>query len=101
MPTRRDILALGVAGIGPTGFDSAFALGANAQSKASEIDAAMAALDSAQLVELAMDLSNIPSPLGREEDVARCLHGSIKEAGLIAHLQPFAPSRSNVLGILK
>jgi len=65
------------------------------------VGSAFAALDQDKLVRLAMDLCNIPSPLGDSDKLARFFSDRMQEEGLISRLQPFASDRSNVLGILK
>lgn len=55
-------------------------------------------IDRERLVKLVMDLVNIPSPTGEEEDVARLLHGILSDAGFDAVLQPIGDSRYNAIG---
>ncbi|MBI4165250.1 MAG: M20/M25/M40 family metallo-hydrolase [Acidobacteria bacterium] len=106
--SRREILSIGTAGMLAAGFAPKVARAADVQTKkrspsagtlAQDIETALAALDKDKLVKLAMDLVNIPSPLGREEETARFLHGLFQEVGLYSSLQPFAPGRCNVLGV--
>jgi len=55
-------------------------------------------IDRERLVKLVMDLVNIPSPTGEEEEVARLLHGILSDAGFDAVLQPIGDSRYNAIG---
>ena len=55
-------------------------------------------IDRERLVKLVMDLVNIPSPTGEEEEVARALHGILGDAGFDAVLQPIGDSRYNAIG---
>lgn len=55
-------------------------------------------IDRERLVKLVMDLVNIPSPTGEEEEVARLLHGILGDAGFDAVLQPIGDSRYNAIG---
>lgn len=55
-------------------------------------------IDRERLVKLVMDLVNIPSPTGEEEEVARVLHGILRDAGFDAVLQPIGDSRYNAIG---
>lgn len=55
-------------------------------------------IDRERLVKLVMDLVNIPSPTGEEEEVARALHGILSDAGFDAVLQPIGDSRYNAIG---
>lgn len=66
-----------------------------------QVDAAFAALDEDALVELGMELTDIPSPTGHEEEVARFYHERLLADGLHSRLQPVAPGRRNVLGVLE
>lgn len=55
-------------------------------------------IDRERLVKLVMDLVNVPSPTGEEEEVARLLHGILGDAGFDAVLQPIGDSRYNAIG---
>lgn len=63
------------------------------------IDAALNALNKDALVKLAMDLCDIPSPTGYEEDVARMFQQRMSQERLVTNLQPIATGRANVLGV--
>lgn len=55
-------------------------------------------IDRERLVKLVMDLVNVPSPTGEEEEVARVLHGILGDSGFDAVLQPIGDSRYNAIG---
>ena len=55
-------------------------------------------IDRERLVKLVMELVDIPSPTGEEEEVARVLHGILGDAGFDAVLQPIGDSRYNAIG---
>ena len=55
-------------------------------------------IDRERLVKLVMELVDIPSPTGEEEEVARALHGILGDAGFDAVLQPIGDSRYNAIG---
>lgn len=55
-------------------------------------------IDRERLVKLVMDLVNVPSPTGEEEEVARLLHGILGDSGFDAVLQPIGDSRYNAIG---
>lgn len=63
--------------------------------------AAVEAIDSALLVGLAVELGAIPSPLGAEEDAARCYQGQMERVGLRSRLQPISRGRANALARLE
>lgn len=56
-------------------------------------------IDRARLVKLVVDLVNVPSPTGFEGDVARALHGVLKDSGFRATLQPIGDDRYNAIGL--
>ena len=58
-------------------------------------------IDRDRLVKLVMDLVDIPSPTGEEEDVARAVHSELQEAGFNATLQPIGDDRYNAVGRLQ
>lgn len=58
-------------------------------------------IDRDRLVKLVMDLVDIPSPTGEEEDVARAVHSELQEAGFDATLQPIGDDRYNAVGRLQ
>ena len=55
-------------------------------------------IDRSRLVQLTVDLTNIPSPTGFEGDMARAVHEVLKGAGLDATLQPIGDARYNAIG---
>ena len=57
------------------------------------------AVDEDFLVKTTMELVDIPSPTGYEEDAARYMHAKYEEAGFEAHLQKVAEGRYNAVGI--
>lgn len=58
-------------------------------------------IDRDRLVNLTIDLTNIPSPTGYEGDVARAYHEVLKGAGFDATLQPIGDERYNAVGRLQ
>ncbi len=62
---------------------------------------AIANIDRDRLVKLVMDLVDIPSPTGEEEDVARAVHSELQQAGFDATLQPIGDDRYNAIGRLQ
>ena len=57
------------------------------------------AVDEEFLVKTTMELVDIPSPTGSEEEAARYMHAKYEEAGFEAHLQKVAEGRYNAVGI--
>ncbi len=57
------------------------------------------AVDEDFLVKTTMELVDIPSPTGYEENAARYMHAKYEEAGFEAHLQKVAEGRYNAVGI--
>ena len=55
-------------------------------------------IDRDRLVNLTIDLTNIPSPTGFEGDVARAYHEVLKGSGFDATLQPIGDERYNAIG---
>ncbi len=55
-------------------------------------------IDRDRLVKLVMDLVDIPSPTGEEENMARAVHSELAEAGFDATLQPIGDDRYNAVG---
>ncbi|MCL2714333.1 MAG: M20/M25/M40 family metallo-hydrolase [Alphaproteobacteria bacterium] len=55
-------------------------------------------IDRDRLVNLTIDLTNIPSPTGFEGDVARAYHEVLRGAGFDATLQPIGDERYNAIG---
>ncbi len=62
---------------------------------------AVAHIDRNRLVQLTVDLTNIPSPTGFEGDMARAVHEVLKSAGFDATLQPIGDERYNAIGRLQ
>ncbi len=58
-------------------------------------------IDRDRLVKLVMDLVDIPSPTGEEEDVARAVYSELQEAGFDTTLQPIGDDRYNAVGRLQ
>ncbi len=58
-------------------------------------------IDRDRLVNLTIDLTNIPSPTGYEGDVARAYHEVLRGAGFDATLQPIGDERYNAVGRLQ
>jgi len=58
-------------------------------------------IDRSRLVQLTVDLTNIPSPTGFEGDVARAVHEVLRGAGLDSTLQPIGDERYNAIGRLQ
>src|SRR5688572_24229934 len=89
--SRRNLLRAGAAGLLASGMSSRLASAAESRANKAQIEKALAALDKDKLVKLTLDLVNIPSPLGREEQSARFFARQMDQAGLQARFQPFAP----------
>jgi acetylornithine deacetylase len=58
-------------------------------------------IDRGRLVKLVMDLVDIPSPTGEEENMARAVYSELEEAGFDATLQPIGDDRYNAVGRLQ
>ncbi len=58
-------------------------------------------IDRDRLINLTIDLTNIPSPTGFEGDVARAYHEVLKGSGFDATLQPIGDERYNAIGRLQ
>jgi len=58
-------------------------------------------IDRDRLVQLVIDLTNIPSPTGYEGDMARAVHEVFKGAGFDSVLQPIGDERYNTVGRLQ
>ena len=58
-------------------------------------------IDRGRLVQLTVDLTNIPSPTGYEGDMARAVHEVFETVGLDATLQPIGDERYNTIGRLQ
>ncbi|MEW8141951.1 MAG: M20/M25/M40 family metallo-hydrolase [Candidatus Thiodiazotropha endolucinida] len=57
-------------------------------------------IDRDRLVQLVIDLTNIPSPTGYEGDMARAVHEVLEGSGFDATLQPIGDERYNAVGRL-
>ena len=57
-------------------------------------------IDRDRLVQLTVDLTNIPSPTGYEGDMARAVHEVLAGSGFNATLQPIGDERYNAIGRL-
>lgn len=100
--SRRELLRTGMAGattlatypmwLGP-------ARAGNDATAGSFVRRAQAALDRNALIKLAMDLCDIQSRLGHEENLARFYCDRMRDIGFSARLQPFAPNRANAIGV--
>ncbi len=55
-------------------------------------------IDRARLVQLVVDLVNVPSPTGYEGEMARTLHGVLQDSGFRSTLQPIGDGRYNTIG---
>ncbi|MDH3512725.1 MAG: M20/M25/M40 family metallo-hydrolase, partial [Gammaproteobacteria bacterium] len=58
-------------------------------------------IDRDQLIDLVVQLVNVPSPTGYEGDMAREVHEVLSSAGFRATLQPIGDDRYNAIGILE
>lgn len=58
-------------------------------------------IDRQRLIDLTVDLTNIPSPTGYEGDMARAVHEILGGAGFDATLQPIGDERYNAIGRLQ
>ncbi len=58
-------------------------------------------IDRSQLVDLVVELTNVPSPTGHEAEVARTFHEVLGGAGFRPTLQPIGDGRYNAIGILE
>jgi acetylornithine deacetylase len=58
-------------------------------------------IDRDQLIDLVVQLVNVPSPTGYEGDMARAVHEVLSSAGFRATLQPIGDDRYNAIGILE
>lgn len=58
-------------------------------------------IDRDRMIDLVVELVNIPSPTGFEGDMARAVHQVLGEAGFRATLQPIGDERYNAIGILE
>lgn len=56
-------------------------------------------IDRDRLIDLVVQLTNIPSPTGEEAEVARAYHELLRGAGFRATLQPVGDGRYNAIGI--
>lgn len=58
-------------------------------------------IDRDRMIDLVVQLVNIPSPTGFEGDMARAVHEVLSSEGLRATLQPIGDDRYNAIGILE
>ena len=58
-------------------------------------------IDRDRLVQLVIDLTNIPSPTGYEGDMASAVHEVFQGAGFDSVLQPIGDERYNTVGRLQ
>lgn len=58
-------------------------------------------IDRGRLIDLVVQLVNIPSPTGYEGDMARALHEVLKASGFRSTLQPVGDERYNAIGVLE
>jgi len=56
-------------------------------------------IDRSRLVDLVVQLVNVPSPTGFEGDMAREFHGVLQASGFRATLQPIGDERYNAIGL--
>lgn len=65
------------------------------------VSRATAEINRSRLVDLVVQLVNVPSPTGSEGDVARALHEVMRGAGFRSTLQPIGDNRYNAVGLLE
>ncbi|MDP2326340.1 MAG: M20/M25/M40 family metallo-hydrolase [Gammaproteobacteria bacterium] len=65
------------------------------------IQRAIENIDRGRLIDLVVQLVNIPSPTGYEGDMARALHEVLKASGFRSTLQPIGDERYNAIGVLE
>ena len=58
-------------------------------------------IDRDRLIDLVVQLVNVPSPTGFEGEMARTLHEVLKGAGFRSTLQPIGDDRYNAIGVLQ
>ena len=58
-------------------------------------------IDRGRMIDLVVELVNIPSPTGFEGDMARAVHEVLSSEGFRATLQPIGDERYNAIGILE
>ncbi len=73
---------------------------------ANKVDQALVAkavekVDRSALIDLVVQLVNIPSPTGHEGDMGRAVHQVLQDSGFRATLQPIGDQRYNAVGILE
>ena len=75
-------------------------LGASAPYQVTEVDRAViaAAIDEAEIVELALTLGNIPAPSGKELEVANYVHDWMAREGFSPRKIGATPERPNIIG---
>src|ERR1051325_373834 len=64
-------------------------------------EAALAAIDRTEAIDLVKQLVDIPSREGEELQCARFLYERMREAGIEAHLQEVEDGRANVIGVIR
>lgn len=62
---------------------------------------ATVAVDRSRLVSLLVSLIDIPSPTGKEAEIAKAYQAMLAGAGMDAHLQPIGDGRYNAVGMLE
>jgi acetylornithine deacetylase/succinyl-diaminopimelate desuccinylase-like protein len=62
---------------------------------------AVGKIDRSRLVDLVVQLTNVPSPTGQEAEMARAYYEVLGGAGFRATLQPIGDGRFNAIGILE
>jgi len=73
---------------------------------ANKVDQALVAraveqVDRSALIDLVVQLVNVPSPTGYEGDMGRAVHQVLQDSGFRATLQPIGDQRYNAVGILE
>jgi len=63
------------------------------------VNKAIAEIDRSRLVDLVVQLVNVPSPTGFEGDMAREFHRVLQDSGFRARLQPIGDERYNAIGL--
>lgn len=65
------------------------------------VNRALEQIDRGRLVDLVVQLVNVPSPTGFEGDMARALHEVLRGTGFRSTLQPIGDNRYNAVGLLE
>ncbi len=66
-----------------------------------ELEEILENIDKDKMVQLALDMTSISSPTGKEKEMATFMYNLYREMGLKAMLQEIEPERYNALGILR